>query len=61
MSFVRDKNTGAIINTDESYYQAVLAQRSSQKKLEEMADKYKSLEDKLDAICRNLETFKQER
>lgn len=46
MSYVRD-NQGIIINTDDSHYKAILAQRQSQKQAEMLCDKMSELETEL--------------
>lgn len=49
MSFVKNPQ-GVIINTDDSYYKAIVAQRESEKKAREMQVKMQSLEGELSEI-----------
>lgn len=46
MSYVRD-NQGVVINTDDSHYKAILAQRQSQKQTEMLCGKMNELETEL--------------
>lgn len=46
MAYVRDKTTGAVINTDDSYYRSILALRDSQKQGQQ--------------LCQELDTLKSE-
>lgn len=46
MSYVRD-NRGIIINTDDSHYKAILAQRQLQKQAEMLCSKMSELETEL--------------
>lgn len=49
-TFVRDMSSGAIINTNESYYNQILAKRSQVKQSEEVCIKMKQLENELSDI-----------
>lgn len=49
MSYVRDSR-GIVINTDDSYYRAIVAQRESEKKSKEVFDEVNSLKDELTQI-----------
>lgn len=49
MSFVKTTQ-GVIINTDESYYRAIVAQRESEKQAREMCAKINDLEGELSEI-----------
>jgi len=49
MSYVKTTH-GIVINTDDSYYRAVLAQRESQKQAKELHGKLSSLESELAEI-----------
>lgn len=49
MSFVKTAQ-GVIINTDDSYYKAVIAQRESEKKAREMKNKMQDLESEITEI-----------
>ena len=49
MSFVKTAQ-GVIINTDDSYYKAVVAQRESEKRAREMHSKISDLESELSEI-----------
>ena len=48
--FIRDTESGAIINTNDSYYKQILAQRSNSKKTAEVCEKMNSLESELSEI-----------
>lgn len=48
--FFRDTESGAIINTNDSYYNQILAQRNQSKKTAEVCEKMKSLEGELSEI-----------
>lgn len=50
MSFVRDPMSGAVINTDDSYYRSILAVRQSQKESQELCQKLHDLESELSDI-----------
>ena len=49
MSFVRDSQ-GMIINTDDSYYEAIVAQRNSEKKAREVNLQVNELKNELSEI-----------
>ncbi len=49
MSFVKTTQ-GVIINTDDSYYKAIIAQRESEKKAREMETKMQDLESEITEI-----------
>lgn len=49
MSFVKTSQ-GVIINTDDSYYKAIVAQRESEKRAREMQIKMQDLEGELSEI-----------
>lgn len=49
MSFVKTSQ-GVIINTDDSYYKAVIAQRESEKKARDMKNKMQDLESEITEI-----------
>jgi hypothetical protein len=49
MSFVKTTQ-GVIINTDDSYYKAIVAQRESEKKAREMETKMQDLESEITEI-----------
>lgn len=53
MAFVRDKQTGAVINTDDSYYRSILALRDSQKQAQMLCDELDSLKSEM-ATMRDL-------
>jgi DNA-binding transcriptional regulator YhcF (GntR family) len=54
MSYVRD-NQGIIINTDDSHYKAIVAQRSAQKQAEAACSKMKEIEADLTVIKKLLQ------
>jgi hypothetical protein len=49
MNFVRDSK-GIIINNDDSYYKALLAQRESDKKAKQVSEEMGNLKDELTEI-----------
>lgn len=49
MSFVRNTR-GIIINTDESYYKAIVGQRQSDKRSREVSEEVSNLKDELTQI-----------
>jgi hypothetical protein len=49
MNFVRDSK-GIIINNDDSYYRAIVAQRESDKKAKQVSEEMDSLKDELTEI-----------
>jgi hypothetical protein len=49
MSYVRDSR-GIVINTDESYYKALLGQRESDKRSKEVSEEVNNLKDELTQI-----------
>lgn len=49
-SFIKDLSSGAIINTNDSYYNQILAKRSQAKQSEEICTKMKQLENELTTI-----------
>ena len=53
MSFVRDKATGAVINTDDSYYRSILALRDSQKQAQQLCGEIDSLKNEM-SVMRDL-------
>lgn len=53
MAFVRDKQTGAVINTDDSYYRSILALRDSQKQAQMLCGELDSLKSEM-ATMRDL-------
>jgi hypothetical protein len=50
MTFVRDSNTGAIINKDDNYYKMILAKREEQRKAEVFQERMECLECELTEI-----------
>ena len=57
MSFIRDPMSGAVINTDDSYYRSILAARQSQKEAQQMCQKLHDLESELSEIKDLLKNF----
>lgn len=49
MSYIRDSH-GVLINTDDSHYRAILAQRDAEKKSKEVSEQVDSLKDELTQI-----------
>lgn len=49
MSYVRDSQ-GVIINTDDSYYKAIVGQRESDKRSREVSEEVNNLKDELTQI-----------
>lgn len=50
MTFIRDDNTGAIINRDDNYYKLILAKRKEKEKAEKFQQRMLSLECELTEI-----------
>lgn len=44
MTFIRDIDTGAIINNDDNYYKLILAKRLEKKKADDLQEKMTGLE-----------------
>jgi hypothetical protein len=50
MAFIRDTSSSAIINTDDSYYKSILAERSARKERDALCAELDHLRDELNDI-----------
>lgn len=50
MTYVRDASSGAVINTDDSHYQAILLRRQDKKKSEEVCKQLHDLQIEMEEI-----------
>lgn len=48
--YIRDQHTQAVINTDDSHYRTILAQREARKKAEELQKTVDSLQNEMGEI-----------
>lgn len=48
--YYRDESTGALINKDDSHYQAILAERQARRNYEEITDRLTAVEKQVEAL-----------